>query len=132
MSLFSFDFGILDWWTGFHFTTHPVAAEEDAFFLTLLPPKVAIEAEDPVAAQLSFRPPVAAVVSLSELLKERPEHVVSTLQKALSRLAPNCRLFWGSDPWIMHRVNQVPPACLGIACPACMQMNRNRQSCPPG
>ncbi|KAK9843046.1 hypothetical protein WJX74_006165 [Apatococcus lobatus] len=81
--------------------------EEDAFFLTLLPPKVAIEADEPITAQLSFRPPVAAVVSLSELLKERPEHVVSTLQKALSRLAPNCRLFWGSDPWIMHRVNQI-------------------------
>ena len=40
--------------------------------------------------------------------------MVSTLQKALSRLAPNCRLFWGSDPWIMHRVNQV---WLHMTCP---------------
>ena len=68
---------------------------------------MAIEAEQPTNTQLSFRPQEAAVVSLSELLKEKPEHVVSTLQKALSRLAPNCRLFWGSDPWIMHRVNKV-------------------------
>ncbi|KAK9858812.1 hypothetical protein WJX84_000664 [Apatococcus fuscideae] len=89
--------------------------EEEAFFLTLLPPKSAIEAEQPVAAQLAFRPPEAAVVSLSELLKERPEHVVSTLQKALSRLAPNCRLFWGSDPWIMHRVNQIVQGHEGAA-----------------
>ncbi len=78
-----------------------------SFFLSLLPPKKVLDAAEPVAAQLQFRPQAAEVVRLSEIMKERPYHPSMTLQKALTRLAPTCRKLWNQMDWIAEMIAQV-------------------------
>ena len=78
-------------------------------FLSLLPPREALESEDPLYGQLSYQPRAADVVCLSDVLQERPLHPRQTLRKALHRLAPTCRLLWCKTPWIVNTVEEVSP-----------------------
>lgn len=75
-------------------------AEVGTCFLSLLPPREAIESDNPFESQLSYCPKPASVVRLSDVLQDRPSHPRQTLRKALHRLAPTCRLLWSKTPWI--------------------------------
>lgn len=70
-----------------------------------------MEAENPLDAQINYQPRASDVVSLSDVLQERPSHPRQTLRKALHRLAPTCRLLWCKTPWIASTMEKVrlPP-----------------------
>lgn len=82
-------------------------AEAGECFLTLLPPREAIESEDAFETQLSYSPKPANVVRLSDVLSDRPSHSRQTLRKALHRLAPTCRLLWSKTLWIAKTIEKV-------------------------
>lgn len=84
-----------------------VAADVGNCFLTLLPPREALESEDPLTMQLSYTPRTSDVVCLSDVLVDNPSHPRQPLRKALHRLAPTCRLLWANTPWIVKTMQRV-------------------------
>lgn len=91
-------------WTEQYLT---LCADNGKCFLGLLPPRNAMEADNPLAAQVNYQPRPSDVVPLSDVLQERPSHPRHTLRKALHRLAPTCRLLWCKTPWIVNTIEKV-------------------------
>ncbi|KAK9818264.1 hypothetical protein WJX72_009738 [[Myrmecia] bisecta] len=81
-----------------------IFTNQEKLFLPLLPPKEAVDSEDPIRQQLTFQPRSADVVLLSEIVNKRPTHESPMLAKALMRLGPTCRMLWYSHPWITDQV----------------------------